>query len=259
MYWRKQKYAKRGQCNLCGETADLTWDHVPPQACGNRSPTQHLGLTQFLSGQELAQGQISQNGNKYRTLCGHCNSTMGRLYDNQLAEFVLRVRDSIERPPLVGREIAIECQPGAIARAVVGHLVAAQMPGPGSAFDGLAKQFLLDPTKALPSNLYFHTWIHVFDTTTVIRDSAILSNDDAVVCQVLSFYPLGFIVTQDSPLESVPGFSVDSTVPWDGEGIISLSLDPIYPDGWPWHPTFSKILFGGEALQTSRRVSSSSR
>lgn len=36
MYYKKEKRAEFGFCNICGEEAKLTWDHVPLKCCNNQ-------------------------------------------------------------------------------------------------------------------------------------------------------------------------------------------------------------------------------
>lgn len=88
MNYIKEKRDKTGQCNICGKTEQLTWDHVPPKNCFNNKRTEYNSLFSELISEDK-RFEIAQSGIKFRTICRDCNnSLLGSKYDTELKKLV---------------------------------------------------------------------------------------------------------------------------------------------------------------------------
>jgi len=78
-----------GKCRICLTYSKLTEDHVPPQGGVDTKAVEIENALNFLTGRNPKRNfYISQNGVKFRTLCGHCNNTqLGKKYDPVLNTF----------------------------------------------------------------------------------------------------------------------------------------------------------------------------
>ena len=73
-------------CNICRQKHNLTYDHIPPQCCGNDKAV----IARRIYADELVAQQVdsrSHNGFKYRTLCRTCNGNLIGGWDAALGEF----------------------------------------------------------------------------------------------------------------------------------------------------------------------------
>jgi hypothetical protein len=72
-----------GMCNLCGETKELTYEHVPPKGAFNKykfiivSPDEYWDGLQ--NGHEIDR-QPTQGGHGVYSLCEQCNNDTGSWY-----------------------------------------------------------------------------------------------------------------------------------------------------------------------------------
>jgi len=101
------KRDKCGRCNICGTAGKLSWDHVPPKGSVVPTRTEILSVGRMLAAKDkIGKDVVSQNGIKYRTLCGRCNNDLlGKKCDptlNAFARDVGRILGSgIVPPPVV--------------------------------------------------------------------------------------------------------------------------------------------------------------
>lgn len=103
------KYATRGpkagHCNICGSHGQLTEDHIPPKGALRITQMEMVHLIQVLSAPgSMSRGRLSQDGVKFRTLCGRCNNDLlGSRYDPELIRLVNSVgtilKSSLQLPP----------------------------------------------------------------------------------------------------------------------------------------------------------------
>lgn len=94
MYYAKSKREKVSICNLCRETKDMSWDHVPPKGGVTLSAVKMETVFSLMAGDsEQAKFRESQNGMKYRTICSDCNSYLGSEFDptKMILQFLLVV------------------------------------------------------------------------------------------------------------------------------------------------------------------------
>ncbi len=163
LVYRKFKRRREGSCNICGKIGPLSWDHVPPKGGIELEPVE-IGRVAavFVSGLASEHQEISQNGLKFRTLCAKCNSYLGSQYDPALNDFARTVgrflRTSLELPPIVH----VEAPPTAIARAVLGHILAARLSTQDSFFDPLIRQLVLDPAMAIPEDMSIFYFVYPY-------------------------------------------------------------------------------------------------
>lgn len=96
-----------GECRICGEYSQLTFEHVPPRSSFNNSSVS------LLSGDELIKtitddsrkpwqlpknsGKIQQRGRGDYYLCSSCNSKTGKWYGSEYKKFVGGVHGAIKQ------------------------------------------------------------------------------------------------------------------------------------------------------------------
>lgn len=246
-----------GQCNICGEHGPLTDDHTPPKGCHRPTQVELQHLSYLLSGTtNVPKGRRSQNGVKYRTLCGRCNnSLLGAKYDPHFIEFVNSVALHLRSPIALPSSITIPGRPQAIVRSLLGHLSAQgvdrYLKGP---LTEAVRDYFLDDGLPLPSVIRVFYWAYPFRVHVMLRDAAFshLPTGRHFPFWLLKFYPLAFLVAWDEPVGLT--YPIHSLEPWRSVPIdvvadLPLDLSAIPPLFWPEAPTReSMLMYGQEAI-----------
>jgi hypothetical protein len=130
--------ARAGRCVICGRSAELTFEHLPPRSTGNFTRRRGVDMITALN---LPLGEIPSSGwtsmqkgvGTYST-CRGCNSFDGRAYVPAYREFVysltrglVELSESVDReeePKEISLKI-VGLRPGAIVRQAIYMLLAA--------------------------------------------------------------------------------------------------------------------------------------
>lgn len=170
-YIKKTKRNKVDICNICLELKEMTWDHVPPQGCSNHQKVEISSFFKKLSGERVQDKPIlSQNGLKYRTICGDCNSLLGGKYDDELNNLVKTVLSFVESKLVLPQLITLIVKPLPIIKSVTGHILAAKKELDQVTYDKVFRAFVLDENAPVPEDLHLFYWVYPFDNTVVMRD-----------------------------------------------------------------------------------------
>lgn len=84
------------RCNICETIAPLTEDHVPPQCCLEFSNVEIEPFENRLRGSQ-AKLPWSQDGVRFKTICGDCNSKLGKV-DPVVGKWCAQVRGWLQSP-----------------------------------------------------------------------------------------------------------------------------------------------------------------
>ena len=204
MNYQKRKRNKRDRCNICGKTANLTWDHVPPRSCYNNDLIKYNPLFKGIPNEKYE--GIFQSGIRFRSLCESCNNNLlGARYDTEFLKLISKVNQLIQSPLILPETLRFECNINKIARAVCGHLIAAEneyLDGP--MFDEL-RNFVCDETALPPPNrkLLFRIYPH---STVIVNQGFLiqnvlsrkkLGNYPLGTCSMISCYPTAYVLCDD--------------------------------------------------------------
>ncbi len=123
--YSKNKGKKIGKCNICGQEAELTWDHVPPKFCFNTEKVKYNKILDIHNSKPLKE---SQNGVKFRSICNDCNNRLlGSKYDKEYKKLVDLLYNLYTSKTKLEPYVDIEgLQVNKIARAIVGHFLASK-------------------------------------------------------------------------------------------------------------------------------------
>lgn len=173
-YINQGKRGKVGICNICKQSASLSWDHVPPKGglkITKVTSVEQITILQHLTGNPEEQKYcISQNGVKYRTLCKQCNERLGHNYDPVLNNFAIGVGEILQSTLKVPPVIHYRTQPVILIRSILGHLLAAKAFIDNQIIDDKIRDFLLDEKAALPEDIKIFYWLYPYREIVVIRD-----------------------------------------------------------------------------------------
>lgn len=251
-----------GECNICGEHRKLTEDHTPPKGCYKPKPVELFPITAHLSAEPPKRpGRVSQNGVKYRTLCGRCNNTLlGIEYDPEFIKFVNGIGLALRTRLALPRALIYRIKPQRIMRALLGHMSA---QGVGRYMKGELtepiRDYILDPNLPLPPGIKIYCWPYPYSRQITVRDFAFtdLHIGAPVSCWFLKFFPVGFIATFNEPQGcSLPGMELslwrNSTI--DEEVDAPFRLSPVPHQFWPEAPMKHTVVFyGKEAVMSFKK------
>lgn len=102
---------RTGRCRICGQTRDLTREHVPPRSAYNREPGRAHTILEWLrrtAAGALPGGILRQGGTWGYTLCKPCNDLTGHRYADEYRELAMTVVRMFKRANVGEIEAALE-------------------------------------------------------------------------------------------------------------------------------------------------------
>lgn len=201
MHYDKQKRDRFDKCNICGNYAKLTWDHVPPKICFNTEKTEYTQMFGDIEKERSNQRHnITQNGIKYRSICETCNNCLlGSNYDKELEKLIKELTLKLMLPSVIKISINVN----KLARSVAGHILAAKNNyDADNLVDIGLREFVLDSSSLPPRDTRLLFRLYPYDGIFIIRDVVVrnlyanhypLPNG---MLSCLSFYPIAFILCQ---------------------------------------------------------------
>ena len=243
MYFAKEKRAKRDTCNICSQTADLSWDHIPPKFCNNDSAKEYmvaLGIKDKLKNQNPFPLTV-QNGVKYRSICTHCNNQLlGIDTDPAYKLLVESIIRCIQSNLALLDAFEIDVQVNRLARSVVGHMLASKnFYDNDCTIDKQLRQYFMDTTLNPPACMQLYCFLYPYETTMIVRDVCPMQSDQipkeyAVPSGMISCmysFPVAFLLTEschDLPFENI--FKICSA-DINAKGSIKLSMKSLFFSG----------------------------
>jgi hypothetical protein len=253
----KTKGRKEGHCTICGKYGVLTADHVPPKGCIEVGAVEINSFRSALK-QEKCLPKYFMNGVKFKTICSPCNNDrLGGLYDNEIKLFVEQVvsyyRSILVTGLILPSQQQIKIKPHRLARAVIGHLLAARLDpnipqNPlGSPFDNTLREYFLDLNKNIPREISIYYWLYPSKNQLILKGFGIsqLGTRSSIFGHILKFYPVSFLVVYKQPDNAKINhdrLEVEKCNSIDEERIINLSYKNIPPTNWPEKPRDDEIL-----------------
>jgi hypothetical protein len=250
-YPRMVEKSPGARCNICLNVAPLTEDHVPPKSCVEdlRVELEPFEHRLYSPPPRLP---LSQNGLRFKTLCGSCNSLLGVRFDPILATFVSKVRSWLRSPLILSDRWTVRTEPDLIVKSLFGHLLAASAKDPDTIQDREMRGYLLG-TRTVPGPatkvLY---WLHSGPAVSVLRAVAMPSVrghfGDVGIFSIIKMPPVGFMVTTLDEYEGLPRLDSISA---RGGGLaeVRLSKNLIRDSDWPERVDEGNFIAGGESFR----------
>jgi hypothetical protein len=256
----KFKREKVGSCNLCQKNKSLTWDHVPPRGGIVLTPVEQQTIFQHLVDDPQKRSfTISQNGVKYRTLCGSCNNMwLGKKYDPALNKFAIDVGKLINTKLSLPPVIHVEAKPLAIIKAVLGHLVAAKADIDNEILDVAIRNIFFDEDAPIPDSIHVFYWIYPYSSIIVHRDFAMpaIRGDfnNFGVFSVLKYFPIAYLMTDLKDYEGLSELTIFRNCKLSESTDLPISLHKIYSEDWPDKVDTGNFILASRNIQSSVRA-----
>lgn len=210
---------RKGTCSICGARGKLTQDHVPPQSVMTPEPIVVRRLADVMEHKEDA--EVAGRGftsRVFQTICSTCNSDrMGSMYDPALARFANAlgswVRAASQLHLSLPTVATVRCEPALVARAVIGHLLAAEptQRSTDALVEGTLpasmRSYFLSSELALPRDFEIYVWPYPSQQTVIGRGIGHwdMSDGEPVVADTLKFFPVAFaVVSVEERMPHIP-------------------------------------------------------
>ncbi len=248
---------KSGYCVICGTKGPLCKDHVPPKACDNFSDTE----LKPLQGNDRKMS-ISQGGTHFKTICGVCNSTrLGADYDPELVQLVNEIGATIKASAkgiiALPKTIRVEIKPQKIARAIIGHLLAANSiehlhePPVASDLDEPLREYFLNQELPFPEQFDLYYWPYPYRDQVVAKYLSKLDTSSRALLtfHVMKFPPLGFMLAYKKEEYSnlnLPLIIEEKRASFNNSKFLNVDLSIIPERHFPERPNGNEVILMNE-------------
>ncbi len=246
MSYDKLKRNKIDRCNICLETRQLSWDHVPPKNGIVLSSVEIKNIFKLLAGRPEDNFHISQNGVKYRTICSQCNSKIGSDYDPILNDLNETVSKFLKSNLVLPRIQYFKTKPVRLIKAILSHLLSVKINIDEVTFDEAIRKFIFSETETIPDSINIFYWIYPYDTTVIMRDFLIpaIPGDFSsfTFSHLIKYFPLAFLITEKEEFRGLPNLTKYRNCSINDEVDIRIDLKAINDYDWPERVDDSNIL-----------------
>lgn len=250
---------KKGACVICSKSARLTRDHVPPKGTVPPDPIVVKRLEEHIAAATTKPmpPRVEHRSRSFPTLCERCNvKLLGQKYDPALVSLANAVshwlRARLDYDLSLPRDIAVDTYQSRVARAIVGHLLAADEDPQRTLSDSASmfakmRSFFLHPELPAPKDLIVYVWPYPGSFQVLIRGFSIFTLGPPrypapIAGNLLKFYPLGFIVAStqaEMPNARLGRLKLDDN---DKQTELSIPLFGAPRSRWPEHPADNEAL-----------------
>ena len=258
MYYAKSKREKKSICNLCRVEKELSWDHVPPKGGIELTTVQMETIHALMIGNaENKKLRESQNGMKYRTICGDCNAYLGTEFDPTLNDFALSVGGYLQSTIKLPDTISHKVKPQRLMKAILGHIVAAKVEIEDTLFDQQARAYVLDIKAPLPKDIHVFYWLYPHDCSITMRDFIMPwprgTLQKAAIFQTLKYCPIAYLCCDKPEYAQLDNLSWYRNIGIDDDIEVTINLRRTEHQYWPEAPSNEEnnIVGGGKSAANS--------
>ncbi|MDP2324280.1 MAG: hypothetical protein Q8N51_09660 [Gammaproteobacteria bacterium] len=256
MFRAKLKRGRESNCNICGNYAQMSWDHVPPKGGITPEPLEIKSIINSLTGTpEKGNVRDTQNGLKFRTICDDCNNLIGREYDPEINKVAFTVRRFLNSKLILPQKVTLIVKPQRLMRSIVGHLIAASVSGSDANLGKEFKRFVLCRDSELPSSADIFFWIHPYALTVVSREIvqvSIRAPQEMHIMHLLKYFPVAYVCSDTEFSKTIPSLGQFRKLNFDAEVELEFDTKTIKYERWPETPSDqdgTAILLGANGAQ----------
>jgi len=232
--------AVEGVCCICGESAELSFEHVPPRAAFNDKRIFEADIDALLQGkwspdERIEQGKYKQRGAGRYSLCGGCNNITGKWYGEGYVQVAKQAMILLHASKgTMSLAYPYMMYPLRFLKQIAVMFFSACGPGFQAQNQDLVRFVLNRDEQQLPPRYQFLAYLHHPTASTCIRQSGltVVMNTDGKQCLFaeIAFPPFGLIMSIDRPpihqdLCNITRLSQYKFKTWD---IVYLKL-PVFP------------------------------
>jgi len=194
---------RKGNCHLCGEFKELSFEHIPPKAAFNDRPIliqkhEHLfDKRSYVYGKSIR----SNNGSGAYCFCENCNKSTGDWYARDFSEFVAQAYYHFDKAEKISNTNLIEFnfKPLNVLKQILTMFLAIEHMGILKNDKELVNFILDKDNNSLPAKyqIYLYTTISKHKRLYGIQWNTI--NGRMNTHSEITFNPFGYFLTVNSP------------------------------------------------------------
>lgn len=242
-------------CRICGETKQLTEEHIPPRGAYNKHRAISISVDAILGREDIElpeEGDLTQGGIRGFVLCAECNNKTGRWgreYQEWAGRAMYLLRSQQELPPEVDEqpghaslpEVTFkDVYPSRLIRQVLSMMLSISGGAElGERFPFLRELVLGGAAGPLPAPLRIYFLLYGSTHARIAggpRGQAWLSDHELRRALSVDFPPLAFVLLIEGPEINDLGIDVSSFTEWavDRRGDIRFEDLPLGFGHKPW-------------------------
>lgn len=230
---------------------------MPPKGGYTITEVEQESIFQYLTDGKKQKYQISQNGVKYRSICGDCNNRLlGSKFDPELNEFAVDIATLIKTNLYLPYSIIrVKAKPALLCKAIVGHMLSATGYYGVSKIDERFRAYFLNDLVVRPVGFKVFYWIYPYSSIRILRDVGMPQHRGCWedfrkgmgMFSILKYFPVGFIVSNIESYEGLEDLTRYCGDDLQDEASIPINLNDVRPEYWP-EAGEDNIMLGGETL-----------
>jgi hypothetical protein len=238
MCYAKHKREKVGECTICRQIRELTWDHIPPKVAGNIDPVMLVSAMTAISGHpQEDQPLISQNGYKVRSICKECNGAIGREYDPTIGLLCAEITRYLESPLSLPSQASFDTLPARLLRGLFAHFLSAKLSPTTGVVDDHIREYLADHARSLNPDWHLYYWLYPHASISVFRDFTMMvptrTGREVAFCSVMKFPPIAILLTDATHFHDLPDLCAFAHFGIDDPGRVDIDFTHAHPADWP--------------------------
>jgi hypothetical protein len=193
-----------GNCALCGKSAKLTFEHIPPKCAFNNKLIYVQGYDHLSNELSPLYGRKSRSNKGFgkHSLCSSCNNCAGDWYVKDFCEFVKQGLDilKISADPNVIRGEYI-FKPLNVLKQILMMFISADTSGVLRSIDGIASYLMNKENTDFPEKLRIFLYSNASPFKRMVGYSMVVDFDGTVpkYWSEINYQPFGYFLTYDSP------------------------------------------------------------
>ena len=252
MRYVKQKREKVGECTICRQIRQLTWDHIPPKAAGNIDQVILVSALTAMTGHpQEDRPLISQDGYKIRSIYKPCNEAIGQKHDKTIGALCTDINRYFESPLTLPATASFDTVPARLLRGLFAHLLAAKLVPTAGVVDQHIREYLADHTRGFNPDWHLYYLLYPHPSISVLRDFGLMmptaNGREVAVCSVMKFPPLAMFLTDAKHFHGLPDLCEFSHFGIDDPGRIHLTFVNPRPPDWPEGPDHAGFIVTGNS------------
>ena len=232
-----------GICHICGQTKELTAEHLPPRSAGNSKTVKFHTMDSVLHEDHLSgkkplsyfNHKISQGGFHLPTICQECNNNTGSFYAPAYSEFAKSIMRNLYKndiSAMLNHTLSFKCQfkPLNVYKQILAMFCSILAPETVSLYK--FGEFILDKTanSLNVKNFKLHMVLVPNEVFKIIPAYGIYHTSTGQCIMLSEFIapPFGFVLNLTPDLVSVglPDLSVFSDFAYDEISLIGFENIP---------------------------------
>ncbi len=202
-----------GKCAICGETKELTEEHISPKCSFNNQKVQVYNSIK-ITGENP---KVSQNGFKIHTLCEDCNGNTGGWYGTAYRDFVNQLTPTFTKYEAEAGHMFVgdvkNIYPARVLKQILSMFCSVNC---GDARINTLRDFVKNPRATLKNpNFHLYMWLNgliegkihgkIMPFRLIVKDADLSFYDDNI-SEIIT-YPVGYMLCLNSTDELSNRFS----------------------------------------------------